>query len=107
MSRRQKPRVELNFDGLTDSIMNLAGSLILLVVLVFAITKAKESGEEQPPPPDNKAGGELSISPLMESLQSVNSGLTGVEREVQRIEARLPELAADIEELQQKSKPGP
>jgi hypothetical protein len=107
MSRRQKPRVELNFDGLTDSIMNLAGSLILLVVLVFAITKAKESGEEQPPPPDNKVGGELSISPLMERLQSVNSGLTGVEQEVQRIEARLPELAADIEELRRRSNPGP
>ena len=37
-------RIEFNFDSLTDCITNLAGSLILVTLIIFGLTKPKESG---------------------------------------------------------------
>ena len=103
MSRRRQSRAELNFDGLTDSVTNLVGSLILLVVLVIAVTAPKQIGERTPPPPDNTAGDEQPIDGLLETIRLMRAELSDIEQEVQRIEARIPSIGDEIEELKQLS----
>ncbi len=39
MPNPRRSQLELNFDGLTDSVTNLVGALILLIVLLIGITR--------------------------------------------------------------------
>lgn len=104
MARRRHSRLELNFDGLTDSVTNLVGSLILLVGLVIAVTTPKSIGERTPPPPDNRAGEEQPIDGLLETIRQLRAELDQIEQEVQRVETRIPSIAEEIQELAQASR---
>ena len=53
--KRRNSGVEFNFDGLTDAVTNLVGSLILLVVLILAVTTPKMAGLTRLPEPENVA----------------------------------------------------
>lgn len=71
--RRRQDGIELNFDGLTDAVTNLVGTLILLVVLVMALTheaQPHKGGSSSEPPPGPAAGGvrELLFRPPLEHL---------------------------------------
>lgn len=100
---RRKSGVELNFDGLTDSVTNLVGSLILLVVLVVAVTSPEIAGVEKPPPPDNDAGAEQPVDMLLERMRAMKVKIDNVDQGIKRIELRLPEIDAEVIELQQQS----
>jgi hypothetical protein len=96
----------MNFDGLTDSVTNLVGSLILLVVLVVAVTKPKIEGVTDLPPPDNTAGAQRPIDPLLEELRVMRDRITELDRDVQRMEGRVPELEVEIQALKDKTMGG-
>lgn len=102
MAARRGEGLELNFDSLTDVITNLVGGLIMLIVLVVGATQAKVAGMLAPPPPDNKVGGETPMDLLLNKIHAMDEALQQVEREAQRIEERLPDIAGEIQDLQQK-----
>lgn len=99
MGKRPDCSLEINFDGLTDTVTNLVGSLILLVVLVVAATRPKVQGVAELPVPDNSVGAERAIDPLLDELGRMRTQIESVEGEIQRMEARLPELAEEIQQL--------
>jgi len=99
MGKRRDTSLEINFDGLTDTITNLVGSLILLVVLVIAATRPKVRGLAELPAPDKSVGAERAIDPLLEELSRMRTQIEGVDGEIQRMEARVPELAGEIRQL--------
>lgn len=100
-ARKRNSELQLNFDGLTDSVTNLVGDLILLVVLLIGVTKEAvrapaeslsiETGENKKAP--------KSIVPLLDRINLLQSELQQVHREVAQLEGRLPDLRAEVEQL--------
>lgn len=105
MARRRRNDVDFNFDGLTDSITNLAGSLVLLVVLVFAITKPKERGMEEAPLANNTVGAETPMDALVERIAALKSDAAALARDTDAIGSRLPDLAGEVESLETQARP--
>jgi len=101
---RRKSCVEWNFNGLTDSITNLTGSLILLVVLVFAVTKPREAGLPEPSISDTTVGAETPIGALLNQIHSLKADVEHVDQQMQQIEARLPDITAEVEMLEKNIK---
>jgi hypothetical protein len=97
--RRHNSGLNVNFDGLTDSVTNLVGSLILLVVLVVAITQPKRLGVSDLPPPDRKIGAQQPIDTLLEGIRLTRDETQDVESDIERYELRLPEIADEINQL--------
>jgi hypothetical protein len=93
---------EFNFDGLTDSVTNLVGGLILLVVMVIGATQPKQSGVDHLPAPDNVVGEEQKMDPLLDQISALKTDTEGVEQEILCIEARLPEIQKELDELKEK-----
>lgn len=101
--------MELNFDGLTDAITNLAGALILLVVLLIGLTRSVvEEPEEvvgatpaaEPPPAVEQAAGDRTLESLLETVQTLRARIAHIDREIKDIEEqRLPELRQRAEKL--------
>lgn len=48
MTQPRRSQLDMNFDGLTDSVTNLVGALILLIVLLIGVTQQAVMA----PPPD-------------------------------------------------------
>ena len=105
-ARSPSSPVGFNFDGLTDCITNLAGSLILLVVIVFALTVPKETGSDQPDFPSNKVGAEVPMQPLVDKIQVLRSDTERLTQKAQQIEESIPKLTAEIEELEELARKG-
>jgi len=100
MARRQRnQKTELNFDGLTDAVTNLTGTLILLVVLLFGITTETR--------PERATGGRPvaedlePIGPLLEQVEVLKLQIEMVDRQIHRLEQGLPELQARVQKLKQ------
>jgi TolA-binding protein len=92
----------LNFDGLTDAVTNLTGTLILLVVLIFGITTqarnpAPSLVPPQPPAPKTPEG--KPIGPLVEDVEALRMQIQRVDGQIRRLEGDLPRLEQRIEEL--------
>ncbi len=104
MASHRLSHIELNFDGLTDAITNLTGSLVLLVVLMFAMTTPKEQGFEEPRFPEPQIGEAISMVPLVEKLQIMRAEIEQLAQQTQQIEDRLPELTIEIKQLEEKWK---
>ncbi len=104
MRKRRQAGIDLNFDGLIDVVTNLVGSLILLVVLVIAVTKPKQSGIDELPPRENTAGAEKAMDPLLEEIRSLREQLQTEAAGIRQMEERIPELENEIQELQDESK---
>jgi predicted ATP-grasp superfamily ATP-dependent carboligase len=103
MPGRRQTTLELNFDSLTDTITNLCGGLILIVVLVVTISHPKKSGTPNLPPPDNKLGAESAIDKLLDRIQTMSVDAQQVQQQIQGVEARLPEIEEQIEQLKQQA----
>jgi hypothetical protein len=103
MPARRNTTLELNFDSLTDTITNLCGGLILLVMLVVGGSHPKLEGQDDLPPPEQKVGGDSHIDQLLRQMQAISAQLDQVQQETQRAESRLPDLEREIEELNRKS----
>lgn len=79
--KRRGDGLELNFDGLTDAVTNLVGSLLLLVVLVLGMSRPKAA--------DSGAGGASAAQQQLESLRLEIRGLHG---QVDALEPQLRQL---------------
>jgi len=99
MTRRGKSsEFEINFDGLTDSVTNLAGALILLVVLLLGVTTNAVQTTPSPPPVAPGVG-TGSLDGLLEQvvvmraeLRSAGAQLDEVERDVRGLREKIGQL---------------
>lgn len=83
MTRKARTsQIEINFDGLTDSVTNLVGSLILILVLLIGLTT---SGSYSNVPP-----GTVVSQPLEEPLEGTRS--------VRTLRLQIEELLSQIEQ---------
>ena len=103
MAKRRQSTLDLNFDSLTDTITNLCGGLILLVVLVAGVSRSKQSGVTALPPPENKVGAESPMDELIDQIQIMQAEAQQIHHDVQRVESELPQLEDEIEQLRRKS----
>jgi hypothetical protein len=95
---RRRDTIELNFDGLTDAVTNLVGTLILLVVLVMMLTRESASFT----PRETAAGADQqpqSAVSLLERIEVLREQIRQVQREVQTLEDDLPGIQARIAAL--------
>ena len=108
MGKRRNSEVELCFDSMTDLITNLAGGLILLVLLLMGVTR--DAAKKQEPKPKELTGAELqkevekSSRPLQDRMAQVQIEIASADREVNAFEKRLPQLQQEIDELVKKAK---
>ena len=102
MARRNRSnQLELNFDGLADSVTNLVGALILLVVMVIGITKdvAGDAGPPQPEPHAGEDGAEKPMLPLKQRIALLEAQVGQVDASINQLNGRLQPLKQEIEEL--------
>lgn len=99
---RRRNALDINFDSLTDTITNLCGGMILLVMLVTFASQPKIAGVKDLPPPENKIGAKSRVDVLLDNIQTLNIATLKVEQQTAEIEARLPELEEEIDQLDRK-----
>lgn len=94
---------ELSFDGLADSVTNLVGALILLVLLIIGVTREAVSQTPEPPPQtgdgEADADGNVSLSPLTNRAEFLRSQLRTVEQEISDLDGSLEQLRGEVDEL--------
>jgi hypothetical protein len=101
---RRNDELEINFDGLTDSVTNLVGALILLVVLIVGVTKALPTANT-PPPPIAPQGWELpaetrTIEELQRKVNLLTAHVARLDQEINQYEQSIvPNLEKQVEEL--------
>lgn len=102
---RRNERVVLNFDGLTDAVTNLTGTLILLVVLIFGITTEARTPSPPPPPspPAEKTHQGKPIRPLLQKIEILRLQIEQTDQQIRMLGDDLPRLEAQVQELQQKA----
>jgi hypothetical protein len=105
MNRNQK--VEFNFDSLTDCITNLAGSLILVTLIIFGLTKPKESGGLEPEYRRQSVGGDASMAALLHELDAMRTDLQRIHRDMGDMNGQLPEMTVKLDDLEAKLKRKP
>jgi len=102
MARRSN-ELELNFDGLTDSITNLVGALIILVVLLVAITRP--ASDNRPSPGETRASdvtdsqGEKTAEEMLRQVQTLRQQIQSADREIAAMERRLREAQTRSQSL--------
>ena len=103
--RRRQSRVELNFDGLTDSVTNLVGALILLVVLIVGVTREAVSRQKETPKPKTgkKNAGEKSIKPLQDRVNQMKAQLRDVDNDIEGQKRQLRSLREEVQDLIKKA----
>lgn len=106
--RKRHSGLELNFDGLTDSVTNLVGALILLVVLIIGVTREAISQPKEPAPPPKNVGqkdaGERSIRPLERRVVDIETQIKQAEGDIQAMKADISRLRNEVDALLQKAK---
>lgn len=98
--KRRNSQTELNFDGLTDSVTNLVGAMILLVVLLIGLTK--RAVPDQPPHAANSATQQTDVGEMNQLLLQVESLMVAIQQtdqEIKDLEAEVPQLRAQVETL--------
>ena len=99
-AQARSQRVRFNFDSLTDTVTNLTGALILIVVLVLGLTRQTPfSG------PQGTAG--KPIAPLLQEVEQLNDRIIAVDAEIGALEKLLPQLQEEVKSLQQTQKAKP
>lgn len=98
--RRRASDIEFNFDGLTDSVTNLVGALILLVVLLIGVSReAVSQTQPRPQPEPPKPGGDKSIRPILERVNLLKGELAAMDGQIRTFEVRIAEQQQRIDEL--------
>ncbi|CAN5624113.1 hypothetical protein BH23PLA1_BH23PLA1_34100 [soil metagenome] len=90
MARRRPNEVSLNFDSLTDLVTNLAGGLILLVLLLFITTRGtaiqvRNVSDTNPQASSQTAGLEAEVAALQRLLQQIENERAQRQAEVERL----------------------
>lgn len=98
MARRNRAsRQEMNFDGLADSVTNLVGALILVVVLVMGVTE--EAVSQAPAPEPVPQGNPRSILPLQQRLATLQAQMEQVQQSAKALNGQLDSLRTEADEL--------
>ena len=87
----------INFDPLTDTITNLAGALVLVVVLVLAMSRASPIGYPPLPPPDDPR--ERPVEPLLVQMEMIWAATRQTTARVQALQAGLEQLEPRVQRL--------
>ena len=104
MARRRKSEIELNFDGLTDSVTNLVGALILIVLLMIGVTTS--SAPSAPAPAQRPAPvGSESAEQLLMKIEYIRAQIRAVRNEQDSIAAELSAARVKVGELSGVSAP--
>lgn len=104
----------MNFDGLTDSVTNLVGNLILIVVLMLGLTK--EVTRTEPPqavsvsapaslPPPIRTGTRR-VEHLLLQAETLKAAIAQVDRDLGELEKQVPELQGRAEAVLKKARGG-
>jgi hypothetical protein len=98
MARRQRSfQIELNFDGLTDSITNLVGALIVLVLILLGIMNSPRLLDVQREKAAGEAAAEAeSVDDLLQEMQLLQARLALINSQMNAVESELPELKEKI-----------
>lgn len=102
MAQRRASQLELCFDSMTDLITNLAGGLVLVVLLLLGMTQESKKVEQQAEfaaAKKKSEGGAKSIQPLEIRSQALRAEIAAVEKNMSTLEAKLPKLQQDVEDL--------
>lgn len=102
MASRRASVVALNFDGLTDSVTNLAGSLILVTLLLMGITTDYVRPAIVTPPPEERAEDQLADQPidgLIREVEVLRGQVTAADAEIVRLEQELARLRIRARDL--------
>ena len=100
--------VKMNFDAMTDTITNVAGAMIRLVILVLVITQPIASNLPPPPPPPNDLGdsspagkADQPLRPLVAEIELLKTLIHDVDGKTAAMERELPSLRDRVEKLRQ------
>ncbi len=109
MSRKSRSTgAEMNFDGLTDSVTNLVGALILLVVLIIGVTHQAVSQVVQPEPEKKEAAqgqaGQRPLVTLEDRVALLEGQIQAADQSVEAMKGKIKEAEAEFEELLKKVK---
>ena len=105
MARRHHAQKTItNFDGLTDAVTNLVGTLILLVVLILGITTQGQPRNRPDDSPTQETE-TLSIEPLVRRIEMIRLEIRQVDSQTRQIEQALPGLEERIRQLRSASDP--
>ncbi len=104
MARRRRSEIELCFDSMSDLITNLAGGLILVVLLLMGLTR--EAPEHAGPRPGQKSAAPGSQSPrkLVERLNNLRADLDRVNADIDTSKKELDELDKKATEVLERTK---
>jgi hypothetical protein len=120
MGRRPDDTAELNFDGLTDTVTNLAAGLVLVNVLMLGIFQnpkktARQVNPNQRPQvgvvieesqrrAENEAGPKP-IHPLLREVETLRQMIAGIDRDITLQEAQVVELRRQAEDVLKQATP--
>ena len=95
----------MNFDGLTDAVTNLTGTLILLVVLILELTHpARRASDGAAKPPQEQQ----QVEPLLQRMQALELATRFIDGEISALEKDLSEnLEPRVKALEEKAKTAP
>ena len=97
---RRNSEVELCFDSMTDLITNLAGGLILIVMLLLALTReAPKTIKANSVGKSGKNDGEKPTRPLFEKLNILQADTARMNEGISSDAAQLKSLEKDVEKL--------
>ena len=103
--KRRRSQVELNFDGLTDSVTNLVGALVLIVVLLIGVTReaiysAPTAAEV---PAEEAAEGPKSVEELFTQVEILREQIRRTDLGIRKNEAQIPKYQAQVQQLVNRS----
>jgi hypothetical protein len=102
MAQRRVSQVDLCFDSMTDLITNLAGGLVLVVLLLLGLTQEtrKVEAKAEFAAPKKTAAGGKSLRPLETQAVALRAEIARIEQDIKMLEeTRLPELEKEVAEL--------
>jgi hypothetical protein len=83
---RRNTQVELCFDSMTDLICNLAGGLILIVLLLLGLPGGSPSTAPASEAEEVKVEGPQSMEPLLRQINEIRAEIRGVDKELESME---------------------
>lgn len=93
---RNYDSVNVNFDGLTDSVTNLVGALILLVVLLVGITTKAVQDVPTPASVGESQAGQLPVNELLEQVVVLQAQLDHANQHVQIVAQQVADVQRQL-----------
>jgi hypothetical protein len=92
MAKRRVSEVELCFDSMTDLITNLAGGLVLVVLLLVGLTREAPPAPTPTPSPGKPREGEKSPAVLYKRVLLLHAAIKQAEGDIARDRAEVKQL---------------